>query len=167
MKDNIFMVSDASFSHQTKVAGMGVIDLYTGKKYSMSIENMKGAYEAELRALIYSVEIAISKGYDHVVFVYDNKGIKLDKLIKYTEDKFESSQFLWLKRVYVQEADNLALKARKLQENLFKGGDKKIISIKKSSSLSGKEILNYFKSKDKNSIILSCMIEGTNKQKKY
>jgi len=170
MQNNIFMVSDASYSHQTKIAGIGVVDLHSGKKYSMSINNAKGVQEVELRALIYSIEIAIEKKYDHVVFVYDNQSLKLEKLKEYTENKFASAQFLWLKRVYTDEADKVALKARKLQEELFKKANKKIkikdIPIDKiTQKLTNKQILEVIKSKSAKTIISSCSVIATKKEK--
>lgn len=119
MTDNIFMISDASFSNRTKCAGLGVIDLHTGKKYSHSISNIKDSYLAEYRALLFSVRVAIDNGYDNVVFVYDNKDLNLDTLKLWLVDKIVSYQFLWLKREFVNDADKLARKARSLQEKLI------------------------------------------------
>ena len=119
MNDNIFMISDASYSDKTKCAGLGVIDLYTGKKYSHSVSNIKNSHAAEYRALLLSVRIAIDNGYDNVVFVYDNKGLNLDTLKLWLDGKIHSFQFLWLKRVFVNDADKLARKARSLQEKLI------------------------------------------------
>jgi len=118
MNDNIFMISDASYSNRTKCAGLGVIDLHTGKKYSHSICNIKNSHHAEYRALLLSVRIAIENGYDNVVFVYDNKGLNLDTLKLWLVGKIHSYQFLWLKRVFVNDADKLAKKARVLYEKL-------------------------------------------------
>lgn len=118
MTDNIFMISDASYSSKTKCAGLGVIDLHTGKKYSHSVCDIKNSHAAEYRALLLSVRIAIENGYDNVVFVYDNKGLNLDTLKLWLVGKIHSYQFLWLKRAFVDDADKLARKARALYEKL-------------------------------------------------
>ncbi len=118
MTDNIFIISDASYSSRTKCAGLGVIDLHTGKKYSHSISNIQSSHVAEYRALLFSVRIAIENGYDNVVFVYDNRALNLDTLKLWLVDKIDSYQFLWLKRVFVDDADKLARKARSLHEKL-------------------------------------------------
>jgi len=112
------MISDASYSSKTKCAGLGVIDLYTGRKYSHSVCNIKNSHAAEYRALLLSVRIAIKNGYDNVVFVYDNKGLNLDTLKLWLVGKIHSYQFLWLKRSFVNDADKLARKARRLYEKL-------------------------------------------------
>jgi len=127
MTDNIFMISDASHSSHTKCAGLGVIDLHTGKKYSHSLCNIEDSSIAEYRALFLSVRIAIKNGYDNVVFVYDNKGLKLKKLKRWLIGRIDSYQFLWLKRVFVEDADKLARKARDLQEKILKSGKSDLI----------------------------------------
>lgn len=119
MDSNRFLISDASYSYKTKCAGLGVVDLSSGKKYSSSISNIATSSIAEYRALLLSVQIALKKKYENVVFVYDNKELDLDPLKLWLIGKIETYQFLWLKREYVQEADKLANKARLLQEKLF------------------------------------------------
>ena len=149
MTDNIFMVSDASYSSQTKCAGLGVIDIHTGKKYSRSICNIEDSSMAEYRALFLSVQIAIKNGYDNVVFVYDNKDLKLKKLKRWLIGRIDSYQFLWLKRVFVDDADKLARKARDIQEKILKSSrgnlildDNNLLPIFKSYST--KKILKAF-----------------------
>ena len=121
------MISDASHSHYTRCAGLGVIDLYTGKKYSHSISNIENSSVAEYRALCLSVQIAINNGYDNVVFVYDNRELNLDSLKLWLTGKIYSFQFLWLKRAYVKDADKIAKKARDLQEKILKSTPSKLI----------------------------------------
>ena len=58
MHDNIFMISDASYSEATKCAGLGVIDLHSNKKYSQSLREIKDSYSAEYNAVLLSVSIA-------------------------------------------------------------------------------------------------------------
>lgn len=127
MTDNIFMVSDASYSSDTKCAGLGVIDLHTGKKYSHSVCNIEDSSMAEYRALFLSVQIAINNSYDNVVFVYDNKELNLDTLKLWLIGKIDSYQFLWLKRVFVDDADKIARKARHLQEKILKSKKRNLI----------------------------------------
>lgn len=148
MTDNIFLISDASYSNQTKCAGLGVVDLHSGKKYSQSICDIKNAYDAEYRALLLSVRIAIKYKYDNVVFVYDNKYLNLDSLKEYLSDKIQSFQFLWLKRVFVKEADKLARKARTLQEKL---------SIK-SRTIDDKNLVDVFKEYNAYSIMKAFLV---------
>ncbi len=119
MTDNIFMISDASFSHKNNCAGIGVIDLSTGKKYSQVVHDIQTSNMAEYRALLLSVRIAIKNQYNNVVFVYDNQYLQLDTLKEWLRGKIQTYQFLWLKRVYVASADKLANKARRLYEKLI------------------------------------------------
>jgi len=150
MTNNIFMISDASYSDNTKCAGLGVIDLHTNKKYSHSLSEIKNSYAAEYRALFLSVSIAIQNNYDNVVFVYDNQSLKLDSLKLWLVDKIHTYQFLWLKRAYVDNADKLAKKARTLQEKL-------IVNKISSPIIDDTNILQIFKTYSKKKIILACM----------
>ncbi|QOP46811.1 reverse transcriptase-like protein [Sulfurimonas paralvinellae] len=119
MNDNVFMISDASYCDQTQCAGLGVIDLFTGQRYSCSVSNIENSYLAEYYALLFSVQIAIKNKYNNVVFVYDNKVLKLDSLKIWLQDKIHSYQFLWLKRGFTEDADALAKKARFLEEKII------------------------------------------------
>ncbi|GGD49023.1 hypothetical protein GCM10012288_23900 [Malaciobacter pacificus] len=115
---NIFMISDASYCDKTKKAGIGVIDTFSGNKYSTTLENIKNIHEAEFIALVYSVKIALNKEYADVVFVYDCKGIDISNLELYVKYKFTSAQFLWLTRNFISDADKLAKKALTLARSL-------------------------------------------------
>jgi len=150
MTDNIFMISDASYSNITNCAGLGVIDLNTNKKYSHSISDVKSSYVAEYKALCLSVNIAIQNNYNNVVFVYDNQSLKLDTLKLWLVDKILSYQFLWLKRAYLDNADKLAKKARTLYENL-------IINKISSPVVTNTNILQVFKRYSKRKILLACI----------
>jgi len=119
MTDNVFMISDASFSHKTNCAGIGAIDLSTGKKYSEVLYDIQTSHVAEYRALLLSVRIALKNKYNNVVFVYDNQSLQLDSLKEWLRGKIDTYQFLWLKRVYLEHADKLANKARILYEKLI------------------------------------------------
>jgi len=150
MTDNIFMISDASYSDTTKCAGLGVIDLHTGQKYSHSLCKMKNSHVAEYRALCLSVRIAIQNNYDNVVFVYDNQSLKLDTLKLWLLDKIQTYQFLWLKRAYVDDADKLARKARTLQEKLIANKTPSLV-------ISDDNILQVLKTYPKKKILRACM----------
>ena len=155
MNDNIFMISDASYSSHTKCAGLGVIDLHTGKKYSHSVCNIKNSHAAEYRALLLSVRIAIDNSYDNVVFVYDNKGLNLDTLKLWLVDKIHVYQFLWLKRVFVDDADKLARKARSLQEKL-------IVKETLRKTIDDSDLVRVFKTYSQHKIIRAFMSIANN-----
>ena len=130
MTDNIFMISDASYSKNTKCAGLGVIDLYSNKRYSQPLKEVKDSYIAEYRAVLLSVSIALKNNYKNVVFVYDNKQLDLESLKIWLKGKIDVFQFLWLKRSYVKDADKIARKARKLQEQLHINKQEQVPIIK-------------------------------------
>ena len=150
MTDNIFIISDASYSNTTQCAGLGVIDLHTGKKYSQSLCKITNSQIAEYRALYLSVNIAIKNKYDNVVFVYDNQSLNLDSLKLWLVDKIESYQFLWLKRAYLDAADKLAKKARTLHEKL-------IVHKSPSLVLDDNNLLQIFRNYSKKKIISACI----------
>ncbi len=154
MTDNIFMISDASHSCETKCAGLGVIDLHTGKKYSHSVCNIEDSSMAEYRALFLSVQIAINNSYDNVVFVYDNKELNLDTLKLWLIGKIDSYQFLWLKRVFVNDADKIARKARSLQETILR-------SKKRNLILDDNNLLLTFKKYSTKKIIKAFLVIAT------
>lgn len=140
MEDNIFILSDASYSDKSKVAGLGVVDTFTQKTYKLTQNFVKSAYEAEFNALALSIKIAIKKGYSNVVFVYDCKSLETDALKEYALKKIQTVQFLWLKRNYLKQSDNLAKNARKLVEKFYikKATQEQLIEIKKNASTKNK-----------------------------
>jgi len=160
MKNNVFMISDASYSDDTRCAGLGVIDLYTNKKYSQTLNNIVDSSIAEYRALVLSVQIAIKNKYENVVFVYDNKNLDLLSLKIWLDGKIESFQFLWLKREYVKEADKLARKARKLQEDFHIGKAHKTKNISKKKikkkGLNDQQIIEAIRKKKPKAIAKFC-----------
>lgn len=132
MTDNIFMISDASYSKTTKCAGLGVIDLYSNKKYSQSLQEVENSYSTEYRAVLFSVSIALKNNYKNVVFAYDNKSLDLESLKIWLKGKIDVFQFLWLRRSYVKDADKIARKARKVQEQLHINKPQQIPTVKKT-----------------------------------
>ncbi len=157
MQNNIFMISDASYSTKTKIAGLGVVDLSTKKKYQKPVQNMGSIDDAEFYALAYSVKIALENNYDNVVFVYDRMDMDITSLKEYVKLKFDSVQFLWLKREYVHQADKLANKARKLAEQLIIKPTPPKILLKSIRRLDDKRVIKIFKSFSKIQIINACL----------
>lgn len=140
MESNIFILSDASYSNETKVAGLGVVDTFSQKTYKLTQDFIKSAYEAEFNALALSIKIAIKEGYTNVVFVYDCKSLEIDALKEYALKKIQTVQFLWLKRTYLKQSDNLAKNARKLAEKFYikKATQEQLIEIKKKANTKSK-----------------------------
>lgn len=135
MEDNVFLLSDASYSSESKIAGLGVVDTFSQKNYKLSINNMLSAYESEFHALALSIKIAIRNGYSNVVFVYDCKYLEIQSLKTYAKQHIKNVQFLWLKRNYLKKSDYLAKSARKLVENLNikKANKKELIELKNTT----------------------------------
>lgn len=146
MEDNIFILSDASYSSKTKIAGLGVIDTFREKKYKLSVININSIQQAEFFALALSIKIAICNKYSNVVFVYDCKELKIDSLVEYANKKIKNVQFLWLKRNYLNEVDSLAKSARKLIEKL---------NIKKALAEDLKKIENKYILEERKRIFMS------------
>lgn len=160
MKDNIFLLSDASYCSKTNIAGIGVVDTYNSKKYFFKIRGITTSSQSEFIALLYSIKIALKEEYNHVVFVYDCKNLDLDNLKLYIKDKFHSSQFLWLKRNFICEADFLAKKALSLSNNLAFFPE----IIKKNHKLNISEAINCFSSYSYKQIIKSVMYCANKKE---
>jgi len=125
------MISDASYSKTIKCAGLGVIDLYSNKKNSQSLQEVENSYSTEYRAVLFSVSIALKNNYKNVVFAYDNKSLDLESLKIWLKGKIDVFQFLWLRRSYVKDADKIARKARKVQEQLHINKPQQIPTVKK------------------------------------
>ena len=165
MENNIFLLSDASYSDENKIAGLGVIDTFTQKKYKTTVKNINSPYEAEFHALALSIKIAVINNYSNVIFVYDCKELVLDDLKKYVINKFNTAQFLWLKRTYLGEADKLAKGARKLAEklNIPKATKKEIKEIKEELKM--KKCIKFFKSYDTKRKILAILLIANDREK--
>jgi len=170
MTDNIFMISDASYSSRTKYAGLGVIDLYSQKRYSQALQEVKDSYHAEYRALLLSVSIALKNNYNNVVFVYDNKNLNLESLKVWLHGKIDSFQFLWLKRSYVKNADKIARTARELQEQLCIDKPKQLSSVnakkKKTPNLNDQQLIEAIRCYKPEKIVKFCLTIASNEEKK-
>ena len=168
MTDNVFMISDASYSDNTQCAGLGVVDLYSNKKYSQHLLKIESSSDAEYRALLLSVSIALKNKYNNVVFVYDNKSLDLKSLIIWLHGKIESFQFLWLKRSYVKDADKIARKARELTEKLhIKKSKKRSRSKKKKTidALSNQQVIEAIRQYNPKKIGNFCAVIATEQEK--
>ena len=100
MQNNIFLLSDANYSSITKIAGIRVIDTNTKKEYCFTINNINTSHEAQYRAVLCSVNIALKNHYQNVVFGYDYKNLDLTHLKEQLKGKFHCAQFLWLKKAH-------------------------------------------------------------------
>jgi hypothetical protein len=107
MKDNVFLISDASFKLD-HTAILAVKDMYTGRTVQKLVKiKIKNSLIAEELALRYAIEIAKNKEYKHVIFIYDCLAINVDKFKKRYSSYFESMQFLWLKRNHISDIDKV------------------------------------------------------------
>jgi len=167
MTDNIFIISDASYSFNSKCAGLGAIDLYANKKYSQALQEIENSYHAEYRALLLSVLIALKNNYDNVVFVYDNKNLNLESLKVWLRGKIDSFQFLWLKRSYVKDADKIARQARELQEKFRIKRPKQVTSVKKNkATLNDQQLIEAIRYYKPNKIATFCLTIASNEERK-
>jgi hypothetical protein len=171
MESNIFLISDASYSMHKNCAGLGVVDMHSKKRHSQSVRDVKGAAEAEYRALLLSVQIAIENKYDNVVFVYDYMHINTSLFKKYLDPIGIHYQFLWLKREFVKEADSLANKARKLEEKLnikVKMQKKKRATKNKKlkNELNPQQLMDAIRAKPIERIVKFCLTIAENEEKK-
>jgi len=170
MTDNIFLISDASYSSRTRCAGLGVIDLHTNKGYSYSLAEVDSSYYAEYRALLLSVSIALKNNYNNVVFVYDNKNLNLKSLKVWLHGKIDSFQFLWLKRSYVKNADKIARTARELQEKFCINKPKQSPSLgtkkKKTPNLNDQQLIEAIRCYKPKKIAKFCLTIASDEEKK-
>ncbi len=118
MQQNIFLLSDASYSKQSTITGIAVFDSFKKEKHTYTCTNINSANEAEYKALLYSIKIAIENKYDNVIFVYDCISLDLTKIKLFVKSKFKHSQFLWTKREYLENVDSFAKEIRIKQENI-------------------------------------------------
>ena len=167
MDYNVFMVSDASYSATSQTAGLGVADLCSNQTHMKCLKDIKNTQEAELEALKYAISIALINEYKDVVFVYDNISLPVHELQSAIKNRFNSVQFLWLKRVYLQRADLLSKKARVLQEKFIKKSSSKvdIIDFGIKYELSDIAIINNFKKEPPLRVLKYAMLIASDTQK--
>lgn len=111
MQKNVIYMSDASFDLSTKEAGLAIKNLSTGETHTCFV-HAKSCLEAEEFALLEAISHAIEHGHRNCVFVYDNMSIKTKALKEFYQHRFECIQFMWFKREYVKEVDQLARQVR-------------------------------------------------------
>ncbi len=111
MENNVIYLSDASYDHLTKEAGIGVKNLYTNQSHSVFVHAMN-VHEAEEFALIEEITHAIEHHHRNCVFVYDNIGIDTKSIGDFFSKMFDQIQFLWMKRDYLKQVDKLACNVR-------------------------------------------------------
>ena len=162
MHNNIFLISDASYSCHTQIAGLGVVDLYSDKRYSYSLKNIPNASVAEYRALLLSVQIALKKGYQNVVFIYDNNTLDIASIERWLKGRILAYQFLWLKRDFVKNADYIAKRARALKEKLITNSFYTQMNINKTQGdLRGEKFMIAIKAKPVDAIVKLCGVIGS------
>ena len=111
MENNVIYLSDASYDHLTKEAGIGVKNLSSNQSHSVFVHAMN-VLEAEEFALIEAIEHAIAHHHRNCVFVYDNMGIDTKSIGEFFSQMFDQIQFLWMKREYLKQVDKLACNVR-------------------------------------------------------
>lgn len=111
MENNVIYLSDASYDHLTKEAGIGVKNLSSNQNHSVFLHAMN-VLEAEEFALIEAIEHAIAHHHRNCVFVYDNIGIDTKSIGAFFSQMFDRIQFLWMKRDYLKQVDKLACNVR-------------------------------------------------------
>ncbi len=111
MDNNVIYLSDASYDHSTKEAGIGVKNLSTGLCLSIFM-HAHSVHEAEEFALLEAINHALTHNHRNCVFVYDDINIDTQALGMFYKPMFEKIQFLWMKRDYLHEVDRLACGAR-------------------------------------------------------
>lgn len=108
-KEIIFLASDASFKADNS-AILAVKDYFDNNHYQKIVKQVSGSLEAEEQALRFAIDIAITKGYKHVVFIYDCQSIKTDKFFKRYSSNFTTMQMLWIPRDHISSVDKLTKK---------------------------------------------------------
>lgn len=162
MKGEIaFIISDASHSPSSNVAGIGIVDLLAHQSQKTSLENIDNSLDAEKYALSFAIDYAKNKKYKHVVFVYDALGINLEPFKECTKNDFETAQFLWLSRKCTYGADRIAKFARNFKEEKIKNGYKRKYLLE----LSDEQLLLKFRSYEDIAIIKAFIKISNEKQK--
>ncbi len=140
-----FILSDASYSHKSQVAALGVVVLNSGEQYTKTLQEVSNSSLAELQALKYAIEIALKREDKTVVFIYDNISLDTKYLKTIYKDSFKHMQFLWLERKFLQKSDNIAKKARIFQENFLQKCNPSIKIKPIKTELTDNQIIQKFK----------------------
>lgn len=111
METNVIYLSDASFDHKSKEAGLAIKNLSTGLCHSLYL-HASTPHEAEEFALLEAINHAIANHHRNCIFVYDDINIDTKSIEMFYSKMFEKIQFLWCKRDYLAEVDRLAANVR-------------------------------------------------------
>lgn len=111
MENNVIYLSDASYDHLSKEAGLGIKNLSTNETRTLFV-HAKSVHEAEEFALLEAITHAIEHHHRNCVFVYDNIGLDTKSIGAFFSQMFDRIQFLWMKRDYLSQVDQLASKIR-------------------------------------------------------
>lgn len=111
MDKNVIYMSDSSFDLTTKEAGLAIKNLSTGETHTCFV-HAQSCMEAEEFALLEAISHAIEHGHLNCVFIYDSLAINTKLLQEFYKNRFDCIQFMWFKREYVSEVDQLARKVR-------------------------------------------------------
>ncbi len=111
MQENKILFSDSSYSQETKIASISVYDVVEDSYETRVVKNIKNVFVAETMALKFSVSLAIARGYENVVFIYDNINIDKEAIRQEYQEFFKMIQFVWLKREFLKKVDSCAKKA--------------------------------------------------------
>lgn len=164
--DTTFILSDASYSHGSKVAGLGVVDLRTGESWTKTLNNIESSNLAELEALKFAIQIALKSSYKNVVFVYDNISVATHILKERYKKNFHHMQFLWLKRKFLQKSDDIAKKARVFQENFLRKCNPSIKIKPIKTELTDNQIIQKFKDQSIDRAFIFYMLIANEMEKK-
>jgi hypothetical protein len=145
MQNTVFMLSDASYSYRSKVAGLAVYDSFSKETHQFVLKQVINVAKAEASALVMSIKIALEKNYDNVVFFYDHLNLNLTSIEQYFQNNFQSMQFVWVKRDLISIADKVAKQTRL---NYEKNEASNCLLVPKSmiykvENLSDKELYGY------------------------
>lgn len=142
MENNVFYLSDASYDPTSQIAIYAIKNMISGHYETGMIKNVCSILEAEEFAMLYAIEHAIHSQHYNCVFVYDAINIDTARIAKFYDSFFEKIQFLWCKRHFLKDVDNLVNRRKRLIEKT----DKKkhtfaLITMKDAEKLTDKEIV--------------------------
>ena len=152
-KIGIFL-TDASFDRRMKVSSISFIEKITNKKNNLQVNNLPNVFEAEFLGIKECLKYGFKK-FKNIVIVCDNKAaifkarkdlIKDMKLLQ----RFETVQFLWLPREFLNEADFLTKNINNVEQNL---------KLKKENLFNG-NVLDIFISEEDKKEVLNQLINN-------
>jgi ribonuclease HI len=136
MQNTVFILVDASYNNQTKVAGIGLWNTFTKSAWSESLSNINSPHKAECYAIVLGLKFAFEKNLNNVVLFYDCMSIDTKPILKYFKKHFEYLQLVWVSRKCVSIADKIAFQKRKQAEKQLSS---------KSKVLKNKTLIEHMK----------------------